>query len=737
MTEGIPHYDELKLRLDTGTEGHYRILAVGPDGSTASGTFTKPFNELELGLFVMKLRPRRHVRAYRSSQMEEAKRFGTRLFKELLSSDVGKVYLGARRVADAHDRGLRVTLYLTDVPELMEIPWEFLYDEDEGGFLSQSIYTPVVRSLDLKSSRPPPRLTLPLRILGLVSSPQGFHDLDVGQERRKLEQALAPLLSGGLVELDWLERATLAALDRTIGAPDEVHVIHYIGHGAYDERTQGGILVFENAHGGPLEVTGEELCSLVQDERSLRLVVLNSCEGARSSHVDPFSGVASSLVRCGVPAVIGMQVEITDEAAITFADRLYTALAQGFPADAGLAQARRAIFAAGSDIEFGTPVLFLRAADARLFEVQPPQVRDTPSTAAARPGSEAPAVPAPREASARLLASLRTWVSHRRQAILVGAGALLLAAALALAVIGPASNGPDAAAGTVVEVGKSPEFLAIGEGAVWVGNNGADSVTRVDPHSHKVIGEPITVGSSPRGVAVGAGAVWVAVQGDNAVTRIDPPLAGSSDRVVVETIPVGDHPDGVAVGAGSVWVTNLFDRTVTRIDVNTRRVEGKPIGVGTSPGGILVSEGLVWVANYQDGTVMRIDPQTNAVVGDPIQVGEGAGSIAEGAGALWVSSEMEGTLSRIKPDSKPPSVESIGVGERPLGVAVTAGVVWVANAGDDSLTRVDPESLRVIGEPIPVGDGPFGLAADRGALWVVNSGDNTVQRLEPKPRRDS
>jgi hypothetical protein len=148
--------------------------------------------------------------------------------------------------------------------------------------------------------------------------------------------------------------------------------MHYIGHGAYDSRTEGGILVLENANGDSHEVTGEELGSLLQDERSMRLVVLNACEGARGSHVDPFCGVASSLVECGISAVVGMQFEVTDEAAITFGGRLYSALAQGFPIDAALAQSRKAIFAAGHDIEFGTPVLFLRAADARLFDPEPP-----------------------------------------------------------------------------------------------------------------------------------------------------------------------------------------------------------------------------------------------------------------------------------------------------------------------------------------------------------------------------
>jgi len=159
-------------------------------------------------------------------------------------------------------------------------------------------------------------------------------------------------------------------LERVLSAGAELHVLHYIGHGAYDERVAGGYLVLENDRGDPHEVSGEELGSLLYDKRSMRLAVLNACEGARSSRVDPFSGVASSLIEHGIPAVIGMQFEITDSAAVTFAGRLYDALADGFPVDAALAQARKAIWAAGNDIEFGTPVLFLRTAEARLFDVE-------------------------------------------------------------------------------------------------------------------------------------------------------------------------------------------------------------------------------------------------------------------------------------------------------------------------------------------------------------------------------
>ena len=49
--------------------------------------------------------------------------------------------------------GLRVTLSLTDAPELLQVPWEYLYDHPS--FLSISTWTPIVRYLDLPKPRRP------------------------------------------------------------------------------------------------------------------------------------------------------------------------------------------------------------------------------------------------------------------------------------------------------------------------------------------------------------------------------------------------------------------------------------------------------------------------------------------------------------------------------------------------------------------------------------------------------
>ena len=106
---------------------------------------------------------------------------------------------------------------------------------------------------------------------------------------------------------------------------------------------------------------------MIRDHRSLRLVVLNACEGARSARDDPFRGVAQALVRQGIPAVIAMQFEISDPAALVFSQSFYQAIADGLPVDVATVEARRAMFADGNEVEWATPVLYLRSPDGRVF----------------------------------------------------------------------------------------------------------------------------------------------------------------------------------------------------------------------------------------------------------------------------------------------------------------------------------------------------------------------------------
>ena len=129
------------------------------------------------------------------------------------------------------------------------------------------------------------------------------------------------------------------------------------------------MLLLEDSTGRGRPVGGQDLGTLLYDHKSLRMAVLNVCEGARASRTDPFAGTAQSLVQQGIPAVIAMQFEISDESAIVFAHEFYDMLARAYPVDAALGEARRAIFAHNSELEWGTPVLYMRSTDGRIFDI--------------------------------------------------------------------------------------------------------------------------------------------------------------------------------------------------------------------------------------------------------------------------------------------------------------------------------------------------------------------------------
>ncbi|MGH2920540.1 MAG: CHAT domain-containing protein, partial [Gaiellaceae bacterium] len=359
-------YDTLQIRLQPSGDDTYHVVATAPGVETA-GKFRVPFDARDLKIFVLEVgRTRRGARSLNSPQMESAKGFGSELFDALFSADVRDVYHSASAQAESAGKGLRITLLLGQAPELMHVPWEYLCDD--GRFLSVSERTPIVRYLDLKKAHKPLPVEPPLRIVGMVSSPIGVVELDVGREKQRLEAALEHLTATGQVEIVWLERATLGELLKALER-DDFHVFHYIGHGQFDEQAGDGVLIFEDAQGRPNPVTGLKLGHVLHDERTLQLAVLNACEGARTDRNDPFAGVAASLVKDEIPSVIAMQFEVTDEAAIVFAEGFYSALARGSPVDAALASARKAIWAEANDVEWGTPVLFMRVPDGRVFDL--------------------------------------------------------------------------------------------------------------------------------------------------------------------------------------------------------------------------------------------------------------------------------------------------------------------------------------------------------------------------------
>ena len=374
----MDRYVNFDLVIDREDDNYVARVIDSPAGE-ATAQFPFPFSRLELENYLLRVgQSNRSMRRIDSPQMEAARQFGGKLYDTVFSGEVRTCFRRALDEADRQEQGLRLRVRFDDALDMADLPWEYLYSSGLGRFLVLSTQTPLVRYIDLPTRIRPLEVAPPLRILVMVSSPTDYLNLDVENEYRRLAEALDDLVQSGRVELDRLDEASLSKLQQRL-RQGTYHIFHYVGHGGFDEQRDDGVLMLEDEQGRGRAVSGHELGTILHDHRSLRLAVLNSCEGARTSTSDPFAGTAQSLVQQGIPAVIAMQFEISDDAAILFAHEFYAAVADGYPVDAATAEARKAMFTNAADVEWGTPVLNMRSPDGMVFDVQGDPVAREPA----------------------------------------------------------------------------------------------------------------------------------------------------------------------------------------------------------------------------------------------------------------------------------------------------------------------------------------------------------------------
>lgn len=311
---------------------------------------------------------------------EQLERVGQHLFDGLFYGPVGNC-MRSSLARISGDEGLRLNIRLHRTPELATLPWEILYDAESARFLALSERTSIVRYLALNLPEADALLVEPpLCILTVLASPSDSEPLNLEREWVALAKALGPLQEQQQVRLEKLTAPTLDALRRRLLEGD-VHVLHFVGHGLFDEAEGDGYLLFENEDGGSHQVAARDLALLLHNHRALRLVYLNACEGAISGYDNAFAGVAQRLVQQGVPASLAMQREMSDTSAVTLAQAFYEALAAGYPVDAALTQARIALSLTDSH-EWATPVFFSRSRDnmllAAMESAKPPEFQRLP-----------------------------------------------------------------------------------------------------------------------------------------------------------------------------------------------------------------------------------------------------------------------------------------------------------------------------------------------------------------------
>ena len=386
-----PNYRDFELEISGRHPEYFGKVINSPSGQSSRCRLKFKFAENPKDLEILRLKIENVVlrgdedaalRGPTSRSEKILRDFGRALFRTIFveAGPIRDVYAQSKgAVSNNGHTGLRLKLRI-DPPELSCLPWEYLYDEDETpNFIC--LLQPVVRSFDTSDTLPQIRVNGPLRILGMIVNPgtAEWPRLDEAAERRRIAAGIDKLQRDGRIIFEWVPGGTGTDLLNKL-IESEWHVFHFIGHGGVEEhladdaRTENaGFIVLVDEYGHPVKKFASDLSVLLSTpQRSLQLAVLNCCDSGKTQNHDGFESPAVALVRAGIPAVVAMQFPIREKSAVRLAEGFYKSLANNHPVDAAVTMARRFI-RNDSNIDWAIPVLYMSAADGKIFELANPE----------------------------------------------------------------------------------------------------------------------------------------------------------------------------------------------------------------------------------------------------------------------------------------------------------------------------------------------------------------------------
>jgi tetratricopeptide (TPR) repeat protein len=269
---------------------------------------------------------------------------------------------------------------------LLSLPWELIHDGQ--GYLFQGKHVVRVRRSLPNRNRQEALVTQPpIRVLLVSPRPEdesaGYIDHRVSA--RPLVEALSQL--GGLAEFHLLEPPTFPALEAEL-LRETYHVVHFDGHGVYDDKHGLGMLCFEDpADVEKLEgrrselIDAEKIAGIVRQQR-IPLFFLEACQTAKAD-TDPSASVAGKLLESGVASVAAMSHSVLVETARRFITEFYKELLSGKRVGQAMLAGQRALksdtfrgksFTGELHLEdWFVPVLFQEEQDPQLVHELPAQ----------------------------------------------------------------------------------------------------------------------------------------------------------------------------------------------------------------------------------------------------------------------------------------------------------------------------------------------------------------------------
>lgn len=305
---------------------------------------------------------------------------GSELWTKLLGSAIKEEVERAQRQCRDQEGILKIRLHLP--PALEDLPWEALFDYDEGA-LGTSPRTSVVRSSATRSPGAPTHRKAgpPLRMLVVIPAGSGLRTASEWERIRQSTEA-----AGQRVVLESLDGpVTLERLERKLR--EEWNIVHFIGHGRLREGRAELRLNREGEGGAGAESEAWIPARLFAQQfrgKSTDLVVMNCCHGG-SLDARALSGLSDYLARVDVPAILVMRYGIHDSAASDFSAALYRELFSGERPgriDLAVQEGRATLernYPEGDRVRsMITPVLYLAPGCEELFDLPPAEPGDLP-----------------------------------------------------------------------------------------------------------------------------------------------------------------------------------------------------------------------------------------------------------------------------------------------------------------------------------------------------------------------
>ncbi len=383
------NYLDISVFISPGSDGNYQVRVSSNEGGQGHSTLKLPFRLGDLaGVLFGVEESTRGLASLSKPQAptptKTVEEFGVQLFDALFQGDCRDVLVKTEGKADDTPDcdGVRIRLSMDlhgpGMAQVASLPWELMRRQGQPHPLALSNRTPLVRSLDVPQPSEPGPFQAPLRILAVMSNPNDTPPLNLQEERARIEKDWAQLPN---VKVDFATPTRAGLLNQL--AKTEYHVLHYMGHGDVDPAG-GGVLLLEQEDGSRDPVSGDDFALILKDD-PLRLVFLNACKSGTTTDAHPMSGVATSLIRSRIPAVVAMQFPVSDQAAILFAQTFYMRIAQGLPVDVAVAEGRKRLYGS-KHAEWATPVLYMRSKDGMLFG--PPAATSAPVAATPTPAAD-------------------------------------------------------------------------------------------------------------------------------------------------------------------------------------------------------------------------------------------------------------------------------------------------------------------------------------------------------------